>query len=271
MYEKFTHIKGKELGPTSIILAGVHGNETCGIQAFQEILPSLKIDKGDVWFGYGNPKAIEKNLRFTEANLNRLFKLDTELSEEEKRSYEYGRAQAIKKYLNKAEVLLDIHASNTLDSPPFVICEPNASEIAHQLPFELVVSGFDKIQPGGTDYYMNRIGKTGISIECGYIGDRESTKKAIKSIFAFLRFQGHISMETSSQKQKKLAVYQLYRTQSSAFTLAQTFSDFQEIAKGETIAMDDNLEITAPKDSLILFARNRSKIGEEGFILIEKK
>lgn len=270
MYEEFIKIKGKEAGPTSVILAGIHGNETCGIQAFQEIIPSLKIDRGEVWFGYGNPKAIEQSIRFTDANLNRMFKLDTELTTQEKQSYEYGRAQIIKEYLDKADALLDIHASNTQGSKPFVICESNANQIVSQLPFDLVVSGFDQIQPGGTDHYMNRIGKVGISIECGYAGDPESTKKATESILAFLASQGHISKELVSQQQEKLVIYQLYQTQSDTFILSQIFSDFQEITANEIIGIDGDLEITAPEDSLILFARNRSKVDEEGFILIKK-
>ena len=63
MKEELTIITGKNKGPKSIILAGVHGNETPGIQAFKNLLPKLVIDNGDVTFIYANPNAIEKNVR----------------------------------------------------------------------------------------------------------------------------------------------------------------------------------------------------------------
>ena len=51
-------IEGSNPGPTSVILAGIHGNEPCGIIAFERILPSLKINSGKVIFEIGNPLAI---------------------------------------------------------------------------------------------------------------------------------------------------------------------------------------------------------------------
>lgn len=33
-------LRGQEPGPRSIILAGVHGNERAGIEAFQKVLPT---------------------------------------------------------------------------------------------------------------------------------------------------------------------------------------------------------------------------------------
>ena len=91
MKEEFTQLIGEKEGPTSIILAGVHGDEKCGVEAFKKLLPNLQIEKGRVWFGYGNPRAIEENKRFTEANLNRMFKGDEELSKKDKNSYEYKK------------------------------------------------------------------------------------------------------------------------------------------------------------------------------------
>src|SRR3989344_3574099 len=101
MQENFVKLFGTKKGPVSVILAGVHGNEKCGVLALRELLPKLSIEKGTVLIGFGNPRAIARNVRFTESNLNRMFKKDSLLSSEDKKSYEYRRAQFIKKYLNK--------------------------------------------------------------------------------------------------------------------------------------------------------------------------
>jgi succinylglutamate desuccinylase len=269
MYEEIIEINGNNPGPTSMILAGVHGNERCGIEALGKILPNLVIENGRVFIGYGNPRAIEQNVRFTEANLNRMFKADSALTEVENGSYEYVRAQFLKKYLDQADVLLDIHASNTPGSQRFVIGEQNATEIVKQLPFSLVVSGFDQIQPGGTDYYMNGSGKVGICAECGYVDDPESTKIAEESIEAFLIACGHVNGNNEIHPQSQVQINRMYTTKSNLFQLTKEFEDFEKITAGQVIGTDGGEEIRAKDDGVILFARNRNQIGQEGFLLGE--
>lgn len=269
---KPTIIRGKKPGPTSIILAGVHGNERCGIEAVQNILPNLQIERGTVFFAYGNPRAIEQNKRYTEANLNRMFQDGANLSESERNSYEYQRAQFLKKYLDKADALLDIHASFTENSQPFVICEANARGIVEYLPVNTIVSGFDAVEPGGTDYYMNRIGRVGICVECGFLGDPAATSVASQSILFFLQARGHLLANSAqTRKQSHIHIYNLYIARTNTFTLRRTFSDFEELSKGEVIGIDGRQTIYAEKPSVILFARNTSRVGEEAFLLGKKK
>ncbi|HEX3095917.1 MAG TPA: succinylglutamate desuccinylase/aspartoacylase family protein [Patescibacteria group bacterium] len=267
MEESIIEIKGEQNGPTSIILAGVHGNETCGIEAFEKILPTLKITKGKVIFAYGNPKAIKLKVRFTEANLNRMFKESSLLSATEKVSYEYGRAQELKTYFDQAENLLDIHASNTPKSKPFIICENSADTIAKYFPIELIVNGFDKLEPGGTEYYMNQNGKVGLGIECGYIKDPESLSIAIESIKAFLSAVGHLNTQPVKTNHSYLQMESIYLSKTDNFILEKEFDDFEQITQGQIIGRDGNDVISADSDGIILFARNRNKINDECFLL----
>lgn len=271
MVEDFFELVGKKSGPTSIILAGIHGDEKCGVEAIQKILPNIEIERGKVLFGYGNPRAIEANKRYIEVNLNRMFKDDQEISDKEKNSYEYHRAQLIKKYLNQSDALLDIHASFTVKSKPFLICEENAKNIVEYLPVDLVVSGFDEVEPGGTDYYMNSMNKIGICIECGYLGDPESSLIAEQSIYAFLAARLHITSSIAHQEQSYIHVNDLYITKTDNFVLQKSFHDFEEISKGQIIGVDGKLQVRAQKDGVILFARNRKQVGEEAFLLGENK
>ncbi|MEI8328188.1 MAG: succinylglutamate desuccinylase/aspartoacylase family protein [Candidatus Taylorbacteria bacterium] len=271
MFENITELIGIENGPTSIILAGVHGNETCGVEALRKILSSLQIEKGRVLFGYGNPHAIETNQRFTETNLNRMFKSEEMLSNKEKTSYEYGRAQFLKKYLNQADALLDIHASTTPGSKPFIICEANADEISKYLPVDIIVSGFDKVEPGGTDYYMNSIGKIGICIECGYLDDPQSVQVAEDAAIAFLKARGHISNDLTPKKQSYICMYDIYLTKTEKFTLSKPFDDFETIERDQIIGTDGDEEVRSLDDSVILFAQNSERIGDEAYLLGKKK
>ena len=267
--EKMVRIEGKEKGPVSVILAGVHGDEKCGVRALKKLLPTFKIDKGVVFLGYGNPRAIKVGKRFTEANLNRMFKDGNSLSAKDRKSYEYRRAQFLKKYLKQADALLDIHASSNKKSRVFIICERNARPIIVYLPTNLVVSGFDRIQPGGTDYYMNSIGKIGICIECGFLGNPRSTQIAEKSIFSFLMARGHIKLSQKPRAQSLIRIYKMYMTKTNKFTLSKAFKDFERVKKGTVIGVDGKIKVCAPKDGIVVFAKNQKRQGEEAFLLGE--
>ena len=163
---------GQNPGLSTAIFVGVHGNEPCGIRAIENFFKHNSIENGTVIVVFANPHAVEKNVRFTEFNLNRAFKNIDEYPDEIKSTYEVQRAQELKKILEDVDVLLDIHSSTSIESEPFVICEQNAMTYVNAFPesFSKVVSGFDNLQPGGTDWYMNSVGKVGICIECGFSG-----------------------------------------------------------------------------------------------------
>lgn len=266
-------LQGNEPGESSLILVGVHGDERCGVEAIQRLLPDLVIERGTVCIEYGNPRALEQSKRFTEANLNRMFKPDSQLNSQEKSSYEYQRAQYLKRLMDKAGALLDVHASFTPESRPFLICEPNGFDLAAHLPFNTVVTGFDAVEPGGTDHYMNARGKIGISVECGYLGDPRSVDVATDAIRAFLRARGHLSsgIELPLISQSRIGMYMLYLTKTDAFQLARPFADFETVSPQEVIGIDGETEIRASKESVILFARNQNEAGTEAFLLGEKR
>lgn len=271
MFEEVISVKGKVPGPTSLILAGVHGDEKCGPEALAKILPTLQIERGEVLFAYGNPRALAANRRFTEANLNRLFKDPALLSETEKGSYEYGRAQFLKTYLDQADYLLDLHASFTLESPAFIIAEAKAQSIVPYLPAQIVLSGLAEIHAGATDYYLNRQGKIGICLECGYLGDPAAVQVAEAGIYAFLKARGHLANDLVPRLQTYLEAYDLYLTKTADFRLAKTWADFESVKVGQIIGWDGEQAVTIEKDGFVLFAKNCNQIGAETFVLAKNK
>lgn len=268
--EKIIELIGQTDGSTSIILVGVHGDEICGPIALSKILPTLKIERGRVLFGYGNPKAIKARVRHFEADLNRMFKPEEILSAREPNSYEYNRAKFLREYLDQADALLDIHSSSNPNSQPFIICEENAKDIRKYLPFDLVVSGFDAIEPGGTDYYMNKQSKIGICIECGNSNDPKAISLAEKSILEFLKARGHISGELKRYQQDLINMYSLYLTKTNDFRLVKNFADFESVSQGQPIGIDSKQPVQADRDGIILFAQSKKVVGEEAFLLGEK-
>ncbi|HMR44582.1 MAG TPA: succinylglutamate desuccinylase/aspartoacylase family protein, partial [Saprospiraceae bacterium] len=72
--------EGTERGPLLVCFGGMHGNETAGVQALELIFKMLemepKVNPGFVFKGkmiglLGNKKALERNMRFIEKDLNR--------------------------------------------------------------------------------------------------------------------------------------------------------------------------------------------------------
>jgi succinylglutamate desuccinylase len=257
-------------GPQSAILVGVHGDEVCGVRAAESIFPTLSIDRGRVWVVCGNPRAVKRNVRLTKENLNRMFKEDLTAAEEA--SYEHRRAEYLKSIIGRTDVLLDIHASYTPHSRRFAICEQNADPIVKKLPISLVVNGFDAVEPGGTDYYANLIGKVGICVECGYLKDPKSTEVAEGTILSFLAVRGHIAGAVKRHAQRRIQMYHLYYAKSAKCVLTRKFRDFEPITRGTLIARDHDgaTEVSAPRDSVILFAnKDVKKVGDEVFLLGE--
>ena len=117
---------GKETGKNTVILAGVHGDESYGVRMLEKLIPKLNITKGKVTFIYANLEAIKQNKRFIEYNLNRCF-LKNQPKEIED-SLEGKTAKEIMPYLEEADFALDLHASGTPNSTPFIICQPQTFE-----------------------------------------------------------------------------------------------------------------------------------------------
>lgn len=261
---KIRTLKGTKKGPISLVLGGVHGNELCGIEAIKA-LATMRIDAGEVMYGIANPRAVEQNVRFIESNLNRMFKPLNEVTEDEKQTYEYLRAQELKPFMNKAEALLDIHASYTPNSQPFLICEPNSLEIAGQLPINRLVSGFGHVEKGGTDGYMADAGKLGLCAECGFKDDLKSHEQALKTLKAFLVARGHIPGRISKPKQHYFHMEKIYITRRN-FTPTKAFDDFEVVPRNGVIGSDGSEVIRVKKETVVLFVRSRKHSGEEAFV-----
>ncbi len=267
--DSFLEISGKESGPTSVVLAGVHGNEPHGLRAFDLVIPKLEVQRGVVWFGKGNPRAILKNTRDTEGDLNRKFKPFGELKPDERDDWEYHRAQVIQKYLKRADALLDLHGTSNDKTKPHVICEPPSFEVAVRMPVDIVLTGMDQVMPGGTDYYMNQRGRIALCLEAGWNGDPDGAKIAEEGIYAFLKTIGHIEGEAVARRKRWFLAYGSYVNKTSEYSLIKPFKDFQKVKEGQVVATDGGQDVPVHEDSRIFFCSGVriKEVGKEAFYL----
>lgn len=88
-----------------LIICATHGNERIGL----EVVEKLQAKKLDRYFDYvvANPRALEKNVRFCDCDLNRSYP-----GAEESRAYEKRRACEILSMARKYEYVLDMHEAS---------------------------------------------------------------------------------------------------------------------------------------------------------------
>ena len=270
----FSNIKviekiGRKQGKKVVILAGVHGDESFGVKMLEKLIPKLDIDVGKVTFIFANMKAINENKRFIEANLNRCF-----LKEQSKgitNTLEGETAREIMSYLEEADFMLDIHASFTKDSIPFIICQPQSFEFAKILPFDIISWNWDEFESGSTDYYMNLQNKIGICIECGYMYDPKSEERGKKALINFLIKTETIKGQIREiDKKRYLKIINLYKNRKGPFRKLRYFPDFERLNKRTLLGFDGNRAVFVEKDNYVLFVRNMEDLGEECFLVAEE-
>lgn len=265
--------KGEASGKTLAVFCGVHGNEKSGVYAVQKAINEIDVIKGTVIYVFANIKAIKEDKRYIEKNLNRSF-----LRSLKGDSYEEKRARDLMDILDKSDALLDLHSSNSPNTTPFIITEKEAFPIVRDFNLEIVVTGFDELEPGATDGYMQNHGKVGICVECGYSGDRgeKNTNLAYDCILKFLDYYGAIDADTAHfddphnskvDNQKFLHVDTVQKVTSKDFELTRNFDDFETLPPNTLIATQGDKEFRTKKERVILFGSKGKPIGAEAYLL----
>lgn len=262
-------LQSKESGPIIAICGGIHGNEKVGVLALNRLKENLTLLCGTVHIIFGNPVAIERNVRYTESNLNRNF-----VKQKHAATYEERRALQIMNILDKCDALLDIHAYNEPDLRPaaFAICASSSHKIVKQLPIQTVINGLSEKVPGSTDGYMTQQGKVGIVLEMGSVDNPQSHLEHVMScITAFLQAYKMIEPTPPSLPVKQ-SYYQadyVHKRKNASFTFTNKYTSLTPIQAGEVVAYDGNKKVIAKHDGAILFPRPNANIKSEVFWLLK--
>jgi uncharacterized protein len=258
---------GKYPGKKIVVLAGVHGDEICGVKAFNELVPILEVERGEVVFIYANLEAQKQNRRFVEQNLNRCF-LDKQ-PEEIYNSLEGETAREIIPFLKNADVMLDLHSSNSSGDNKFLICEKDCLDIISCFDAKKVIIGIDTVEKGGTDGYMFNRGKPGICLECGLHESDKSVETAKKAILSFLKKLKAIEGKEEKFVEKELYnINYLYKNKNGPFKLADKFEDFKKVEQRTLIGYDGSKKVFVEKNDVVMFPNETSEIGEECFLIL---
>ncbi len=288
-------LKGDEPGPTIVFFGGIHGNETAGVFALQNIFKKIKNFpiKGSIYGISGNLSALKVNQRFINQDLNRLWingglqQLDTksDLNIEEK---EQQKLFVILQDLLKNETgpfyFIDLHTTSSKTLPFITINDALINRKFSSLFPVPIVLGIEEYLEGPLLSYINQLGYVSLGFESGQHDEVNAITNGEAFIYLSLVYTGvldkklvpeyHKHVLTLKEESKSIRdifeVTYLYKlSDNEKFAMKSNLESFQNIKKGEVIAISEGNEIAAPSTAKLFMPLYQNK-GKEGFFIIKK-
>ena len=289
-----THIEGQHKGATIIFFAGIHGNETAGVFALDEVIKTIdpKHVNGTIYGIAGNLKALKEHQRYLDKDLNRLW---TKAQLETLRFKDQFIAEDLEQ-LKVLELLQHIISTN---SGPFYFIDFHTTS-SKTLPFitindALINRKFSKLFPvpivlGIEEYlegpllsYINELGYVSLGFESGQHDEKEAIDNCISFIHLALvytetltednlpQFQDHYDQLqiNANHLSEIFEVVYLYRIkEDEVFKMNSGFKSFQHINKGTVLANSNEEDIKSTFNARLFMPLYQAK-GEEGFFIIK--
>ncbi|WP_416445049.1 succinylglutamate desuccinylase/aspartoacylase family protein [Leeuwenhoekiella sp. A16] len=297
MKDKYPRILGEyssgKKGPLLFITAGVHGNEPSGVIAlkkvFKELEHSLPQIEGTIVGVTGNRKALNKNVRYIDEDLNRTW-TERNINDKVKNTHEKEEMFSIIKVLQDfpekdftKRYFLDCHTTSSASAPYISVQEVHDNDDwAHQFP-PYIIRGFSDIVSGCIDHYMSRTGLTGFVFEGGQHESDEAVDNHEGIIWHAIARACSLNLNKLStypeaaSKLEKLKTNQktfeiLYRHElkdDDNFKMEPGYKNFQPIKKGELLAQHNGEEVKSKWDAFIFMPLYQSQ-GNDGFFVVEQ-
>lgn len=268
-------LTGNVPGPQVLISAIIHGNEPCGygvllrlFQAFAD--KSLRLTAGKLTLVAANIAAFCENKQQIHDNLNRLFRDDHAVLAN---SLEHQRAAELRPLYARASHLLDLHAT-TAPTIPFLMCEAAALPTAQLLGISPIVIGWgelgDASTTGDTETYCNSHGGQGMTLECGQRDWLGGAEFGFKASLQFLSACG-VTLERApvTRDTTVFQILSVFSVRAPGFVYRRNFRSFDEVRRGECLGMDEQGEVYATEDCVMLMPANPAErtLGQDLFLL----
>ncbi len=274
----------KNDGPRLLITGGVHGNEHGCVHAVEKLKTYL--DDGTIALKQGtlsvipliNKRAYEEKQRFIDRDLNRNMHYYDDI-----KHHEDPISNTICPHLEKADILLDLHAYEGGDIP-FVSLGPDKVE---EKEFGTMVGpteicwGFqqsfaDQANAShgiGMTEYARQFDAIAITVECGYKFDDIATRDVgfdvILNTLQYFGYADTLDIERTKYPYndnpptpKWIKYNRAYLKQKDG-TPVRVLKHLDKITEGEELyKYDDGEIITAPYDGFAVMPRKEPKVGE---------
>ena len=195
--------------PEIAVLAGVHGDEPCGVRAVDRMLEEDLPVARPVKFVVANERALKREVRYVDEDLNRAFPADPNAS-----SHEGRLANDLSAELEGC-LTLSMHSTKSYGEPFAIVpsVTNDSLDLCSQLPVTSVVEAGDIVE--GRLFTETET----IEVECGLQGSDSATENAYVVSRAFLAAVGALPGESVPQpppfseeslsRPKSLPVYRL--------------------------------------------------------------
>jgi hypothetical protein len=290
-------IDGSKNSPTIIIFAGIHGNEIAGVKASKIVLHKIKENKisfnGNLFMLLGNMNAINKDIRFEDVDLNRIWnkesihailKKNKTVNLEKKEQIEiYSAIKDILQNNKGPFYFLDLHTTSA-PSVPFITISDSLNNRKFSKKFPLpVVLGIEEYLEGPLLTFINEFGHIALGFEGGQHHDEKSVKnceafiwKALvhskcvskKNIPNYKQYQNHL-LDLCCKYEFFQIIYRYAIKDGEQFLMNPGFKNFELVEKDQLLAKSDDYPVVAGKNSRV-FMPLYQKQGEDGYFLLSK-
>lgn len=284
--------KGQVEGPMLIFTAGVHGNETAGVQALQETFKQLDEHKpeikGSIVGIVGNLKALKEGVRYIDKDLNRLWlsdDSDAEISECSEREEIAKTFDEVLKSQTEDVFFFDLHSTSSESTPYIMLSDTLRNrELGHMVGVPIMLGLLEHLK-GMLVEATSRSGFPTILFQGGRNIDESTVNNHQGLIWKSLKYK--CGLDTSAISGSEAAIENLNKFVSidedheffeiayshkikrgAKFEMKPGYINFQSIDKGEILAMTDRNQVKAPFTGQI-FMPLYQKQGAEGFYMIK--
>lgn len=285
-------IKGHTSGPTLVVFAGIHGNETSGIFALKDLLNNLKpeIVNGTIYGIAGNLSALDKHQRYVDEDLNRLW-TKSNIEAIKQKSVHSNDENELLELLEVLEAILntrtppfyfiDLHTTSSKTLPFITINDALINrKFSKHFPVPIVL-GIEEYLTGPLLSYINQLGYVSLGFEAGQHDDINAIINNTSFLNLVLVYTGILSKKwvpdfdnyyTSLKLRAKnahhfLEIIHLHKIRATdSFKMLRGFKSFQAIKKGVPLAVNNGLNIFSKYNGLIFMPLYQSK-GSEGFFI----
>jgi len=290
-------VRGDKPGPTIIAIAGIHGNEPTGVEAIEDVIDQLiplkEFISGRFIGLRGNLKALEKNVRFIDEDMNRLW-ITSLLDKirrtpfEELQSAERAELKELLSILDpivfsdEEVIYIDLHTFSGTGGM-FTITPKEMGHIAllSQLKIPLVF-GVEHTLIGTSMEYVEDAGHIGFAFESGTHGTVMAENNAVAGLMTLMvdagivpadklekfgMYYAYLMKKVEGFPHKVDFVYKHIIEDGDEFDMNPGFKNFDPIEKGDWLATDKHGKIEAQNNGYILMPLYQEQ-GFDGFFIV---
>jgi len=252
------HLASSNPGAHVVIVGGTHGNEPGGVKAIVQLHRAFRngeiaLKRGKISFLLGNPKAYEKDVRYIDRDLNRIFVKQAPSSVEGKRALEiesfFGNHDGI-------NALLDLHSVSIGDFKLLVYTKDDSGSTEFALRLSSIPLHFvfhPAHMPGTLIEAASAHGIRGLIVECGNHYAKQAVDTARQHIHNFLARhdlidEGYRLQETTPARVTVYESIQAIKPHADFVFLIKDIKTGTKLLKGWKYAKDNHGYHVAPQD-----------------------